>query len=60
MENNKNDVDRVLELILKMLQNHFQKLPRLEDIRCLEKGIQGCLLHGYRMEIVDEKLSLRR
>lgn len=58
MDKREKDVDQALALILKILRNQFQKLPRLQDLRFLEKGVQGCLRDGYKAE-VQEDISSR-
>jgi hypothetical protein len=48
------DVDTVLDQILKLLKKEYHKLPKLQDLRYLEKGIQGCLLDGYNTDSEEE------
>lgn len=43
-------VDRVLNSVLYVLKDRYGKLPKLKDIRHLEKGIRGCLRDGYNTE----------
>ena len=43
-------VDRVLNSVLYVLKDRYGKLPKLNDIRHLEKGIRGCLRDGYNTE----------
>ena len=48
------DIDRVLDQILKLLKKEYGKLPKLQDLRHLENGIRGCLLEGYTAEEEEE------
>jgi len=49
------DIDRVLDQILKLLKKEYGKLPKLQDLRYLENGIRGCLLDGYNAEEEKEE-----